>query len=153
MFQIKKELFIFIFQIKSISKGTFWKKGTKWQSLVNSVFLLKFYTTGKNFTLPPAVTGVTNITSGMRDSIHFDRQSQRNRHFNHFSFNKHLELENVICCLLKLHSFLCQISIPSRCLKSFCHFPSRSCPIFLSGPGCVDWWDRNNTYKYYFCTM
>ena len=36
IFQIKKELFIFIFQIKSISKGTFWKKGTKWQSLVNS---------------------------------------------------------------------------------------------------------------------
>ena len=32
----KKELFIFIFQIKSISKGTFCKKGTKWQSLVNS---------------------------------------------------------------------------------------------------------------------
>ena len=30
IFQIKKELFIFIFQIKSISKGT------KWQSLVNS---------------------------------------------------------------------------------------------------------------------
>ena len=26
IFQIKKELFIFIFQIKSISKGTFWKK-------------------------------------------------------------------------------------------------------------------------------
>ena len=37
IFQIKKELFIFIFQIKSISKGTFWKKGTKWQSLVNSL--------------------------------------------------------------------------------------------------------------------
>ena len=106
--------------------------------IVNHVVSREIYTTGKNFTLPPAVTGVTNITSGMRDSIHFDRQSQRNRHFNHFSFNKHLELENVICCLLKLHSFLCQISIPSRCLKSFCHFPSRSCPIFLSGPGCVD---------------
>ena len=37
-FQIKKELFIF--QIKSISKGTFLKKGTKWQSLVNSQFIL-----------------------------------------------------------------------------------------------------------------
>ena len=111
--------------------------------MVNSVFLLKFYTTGKNFTLPPAVTGVTNITSGMRDSIHFDRQSQRNRHFNHFRFNKHLELENVICCLLKLHSFLCQISIPSRCLKSFCHFPSRSCPIFCQGLGV--WIDGTET--------
>ena len=43
IFQIKKELFIFIFQIKSISKGTFWKKGTKWQSLVNSHFLYYLY--------------------------------------------------------------------------------------------------------------
>ena len=45
IFQIKKELFIFIFQIKSISKGTFWKKGTKWQSLVNSRFSLECFCT------------------------------------------------------------------------------------------------------------
>ena len=35
IFQIKKELFFFIFQINSYQK-TLWKKGTKWQSLVNS---------------------------------------------------------------------------------------------------------------------
>ena len=31
----------------------------------NMLFFGEIYTTGKDFTLPPAVTGVTNITSGL----------------------------------------------------------------------------------------
>ena len=43
IFQIKKELFIFIFQIKSISKGTFWKKEQNGRilSIVNGFFGLR----------------------------------------------------------------------------------------------------------------
>ena len=42
----------------------------------NMMFSGEIYTTGKNFTLPPAVTGVTNITSASNQPSDWDSQNQ-----------------------------------------------------------------------------
>ena len=99
----------------------------------------KFYTAGKKFTLPPAVTAWTNLTSLVVTNLTPTTQKYEtiNDNYQFLVISVRLEIDKLIYCVSLFpdaahsHSKACTISFPDICSISIQRSTSQGCFVWL----------------------